>query len=107
MKMFLLTLQQIPVSLSLIVTEIWPGQKFECFLVLFGQNFNNYWYKWILSFCCTTLVGMLFMDFFSKYVARKVLEDMARNKVEIHTDIRANVHARWEEQYMSPALGDI
>ena len=27
MGMFLLTLQKIPVSLSFIVTEIWPGQN--------------------------------------------------------------------------------
>ena len=46
--------------------------------MFFGQNFNNFWQNWILIFCCTTSVGMLFMVI--KKNPWKVLGDMARTR---------------------------
>ena len=46
---------------------------------------------------------MLFMFFFFQNFPRKVLGDM----VALYTDRRTDVHTRREEQYMSPAGGDI
>ena len=71
MGMFLLTLQKIPVSLSFIVTEIWPGQNTNLKSVFFGQNFQNFWF------------------------------------LEIWLGQESVTHGRREEQYMSPAGGDI
>ena len=102
MGMFLLTLQKIPVSLPVTVTEIWPGQKHKFKKWFFGQNFQNFCQNWILIFRSTTSVGVLFWDFF----ARKVLGDMARTRKALQTNGRTG-HTRREKQYMSPAGGDI
>ena len=40
----------------------------------FGQNFQNLWQNWILIFCCTTSVGMLFLEFFATFLHKGFLE---------------------------------
>ena len=74
MGMFLLTLQKNPVSLSFIVTEIWPGQNTNSKSGFFGQNFQNFWQNWILILCCTTSVGMLFLEIFAIFLHKGFLE---------------------------------
>ena len=72
-NVFANTTKKNPVSLSFIVTEIWPGQnKFKkCFF--FGQNLNC-WQNWILIFRCTTSVGMLFLEVVANFLHRGFLE---------------------------------
>ena len=91
MGMFVLTLQKFR-FLSSIFTKIWPGQNTNSKGVSFCQNFNNIWQNTILIFCCTTSVGMLFMDLFPFVFARKVLGDMARPRVVLHTDRWTDIH---------------
>ena len=74
MGMSSLTLQKTPAILGCIVTEIWPGQNTNLKSVFFGQNFQNFWQNWILIFCCTTSVGMLFLEFFANFLHERFLE---------------------------------
>ena len=93
MGMFLLTLQKIPVSLSFIVTEIWPGQNTNSKSV-FWPKLPKFLAKLNFNFCCTTSVGMLFLDFFCKFFARKVLGDMARTRKALQTNGRTYTEGR-------------
>ena len=104
MGMFLLILQKIPVSLSFIVTEIWPGQN--------TNSKSGFWPK--LPKCLAKLNLNFSFHNFSRYVifgifckcfARKVLRDMARTRKALQTDGRTDGHTRREKQYMSPAGG--
>ena len=72
--MFLLTLQKKSVSLSFIVTEIWPRQNTNSksgFLAKTSKIFGKIEFKF---FCCTTSVGMLFLDFFNFFLHERFLE---------------------------------
>ena len=50
----------------------WTKQKFKKWF--FGQNFQNFWQNWSLIFCCTTSVGMLFLEFFANFLHERFLE---------------------------------
>ena len=99
--MFLLTLQKIPVSLSVIVTKIrielqklqkvifWP--KLPNFLL---QNFN------LICYCCETFKLVIFGFFLHE----RLLEIwLGQGKRYRQTDERTDGHTRREKQYMSPA----
>ena len=85
----------------------WTKHKFKkCF---FGQNFQNFWQNWILIFCCTTSVCMLFLEFFAIFLHERFLEIWLGQEsvTDKRTDARTDGHTRREKQYMSPAGGDI
>ena len=50
----------------------WTRRKFKKWF--FGQNFQNFWQNWILIFCCTTSVSMLFLEFFANFLHERFLE---------------------------------
>ena len=90
MGMFLLTLQKISVSLTFIVTEIWPGQKHKfkkCFFFLFGQNFQFFFAKLNFDFFVAQFqyVCYFWIFYFYFFFARKVLRDMARTRKALQT----------------------
>ena len=97
MGMFLLTLKNIPVSLSFIVTEIWPGQNINSksvFLVKTLTIFSKikFWF-----FCFTTSVGMLCMATFSFFFSMKGSWRYGSDKGSVtngHTDGRTYTEGR-------------
>ena len=74
MGMFLLTLQKIPVSLSFIVTEIWPGQNTNLksvFLAKTSKIFGKIKFYFLLhNFSRYVIFGI-----FCKFFAQRVLGD--------------------------------
>ena len=71
----------------------WTKHKFK--KEFFFQNFNNFWQNWILIFCCTTSVGMLFMDFFFQCFCTKGSGRYGLDKASVtygQTDGRTYIH---------------
>ena len=86
--MFLLTRQNIPVSLPFIVIEKWLRQNTNSKSFFFGQNFNNFWQNWILIFLLHSFSRHVSCGYVFIFFARKVLGDMARTRKALQTDGR-------------------
>ena len=100
MGMFLLTLQKIPVSLSFIVTEIWPGQNTNS-KSFFWPKLPKFLAKLNFNFSLHNFSRYVIFGFFGNFFARKVLGDMARTRKALQTDGRTDGHTRREKQYVS------
>ena len=92
MGMFFLTLQKIPVSLSFIVTEIWPRQNTNPksgFLAKTSKFLgkSEFWF-----FCCTTLVGILSLEFFANFLHERRYGSDKVSVTDKRTDARTDIH---------------
>ena len=83
MGMFLLTLQKIPVSLSFIVTEIWPEQNTNLKSVFFLPKLKPF----LHNFSRYVIYGIFFYFF-----PQKVLGDMVALHTDRRTDERMYIH---------------
>ena len=70
----------------------WIKRKFKKWF--FGQNFQNFWQNWILIFCCTTSVGMLFLELFANFLHERFLEIWLGQEsvTDKRTDGRTDIH---------------
>ena len=89
MGMFLLTLQKISVSLSFIVTEIWPGQNTNSKSGFLTKT-SNIFDKMNFNFSMHNLSRYVIFEFFCKFFAQRVLGDMARTSKALQTNGRTD-----------------